>query len=190
MLSNGADDFRELASGQAFPFAYVVAGTGFLLILLIEGVLTAEPDPEQSPLHCGFRRAAHEIELGIQTIGAHPETFVLLLVLSIHSIILGLASGTQMAAFFSSMALVGIVMGAAIYTLISPGGRLLFEAIFNSVGAGTFLYSATLDMIWTEFELPAMTGRNGCLPLWDSVSCRCLLFGSDRLDRRAALINI
>ena len=49
---------------------------------------------------------------------------------------------------------IGILMGTGIYALVSPAGQLLFEAIFNSVGAGTFLYIATLDIIRTEFELP------------------------------------
>jgi zinc transporter 1/2/3 len=58
------------------------------------------------------------------------------------------------AAFFSSMTPLGILTGTGIYALISPGGRELFEAVFNSLGAGTFLYIATLDIIRTEFELP------------------------------------
>ena len=56
--------------------------------------------------------------------------------------------------FFSSMAPLGILAGTAIDALISSGGRQLFEAVFDSVGAGTFLYIATLDIIRTEFELP------------------------------------
>lgn len=194
LLSNGAGGFRELAPGLVYPLAFVLAGVGFLLILLIEGVIAADPDPEQSPLHCGSRGASHEIGPGGKTAEWHPESFVLLLVLSVHSIILGLALGAQKSmtgalaifiaimahkamagfalgvnyrragaslkrtlpatAFFSSMTPVGILMGTGIYALVSPAGRLLFEAIFNSVGAGTFLYIATLDIIRTEFELP------------------------------------
>jgi zinc transporter 1/2/3 len=203
LLSNGVDDFKKLAPGLVFPIAYVLAGVGFLLILLIEGVITADPDPEQSPLHCGSRGAAHEIGSGIEMAEARPVSFILLLVLSVHSIIVGLAMGAQksmtgalaifiaiiahkgmagfalgvnyrragaslkrvipVAAFFSSMAPVGILMGTAIYSLVSPGGQLLFEAIFNSIGAGTFLYIATLDIIRTEFELPGDTWQKWLL---------------------------
>jgi zinc transporter 1/2/3 len=194
LLSGGADGFRELAPGLVYPLAFVLAGVGFLLILLIEGVIAADPDPGQSPLHCGSRGASHEIGPGSQSAEWQPESFILLLVLSVHSIILGLALGAQksitgalaifiaimahkamagfalgvnyrrtgaslqrtvpVAAFFSSMTPVGILMGTGIYALISPGGQQLFEAIFSSVGAGTFLYIATLDIIRTEFELP------------------------------------
>jgi zinc transporter 1/2/3 len=194
LLSNGANGFREVAPGVVYPLAFLLAGAGFLLILLIEGVIVADPDPEHSPLHCGSRGASHEIGPGSKTSEWHPESFVLLLVLSIHSIILGLALGAQKSItgalaifiaimahkamagfalgvnyrragaslrrtipaiiFFSSMTPVGILAGTGIDSLISPDGRLLFEAIFNSLGAGTFLYIATLDIIRTEFEIP------------------------------------
>lgn len=193
LLSGGASRFRELAPGLNYPLAFVLAGAGFLLILLIEAVIVADPDPGESPLHCGVKGASHEI--GPR---AHPEryasSFILLLVLSVHSIILGVALGAQrlltralaifiaiiahktmagfalgvsyrrtgaslrrtapVAVFFSSMAPLGILAATAVNVLISPGGRVLFEAIFDSIGAGTFLYIATLDIIRTEFELP------------------------------------
>jgi zinc transporter 1/2/3 len=194
LLSSGADGFRTLAPGLVYPLAFVLAGAGFMLILLIEAVIAADPDPGNSPLHCGSRGASHEIGPEIHSAGWRPESFILLLVLSVHSIILGLALGAQKsmtgavaifiaiiahkamagfalgvsyrragtslkgtlpgAAFFSSMTPLGILTGTGIYALISPGGRELFEAIFNSLGAGTFLYIATLDIIRTEFELP------------------------------------
>jgi solute carrier family 39 (zinc transporter), member 1/2/3 len=194
LLSSGASGFQELAPGLVYPLAFVLAGAGFLLILLIEGVIAADSDPEQSPLHCGSRGASHEIGPGSNKDEWHPESFVLLLVLSIHSIILGLALGAQKSTtgalaifiaimahkamagfalgvnyrrggasrqraipailFFSSMTPIGILTGTGIDALVSPGGQLLFEAIFNSIGAGTFLYIATLDIIRTEFELP------------------------------------
>lgn len=194
LLSSGAAGFQQLTPGLVYPVAFVLAGAGFLLILLIEGVITADPDPGQSPLHCGSRGASHEIGSGIKTTEWHPQSIILLLVLSVHSIILGLALGAQKsvtgalaifiaiiahkamagfalgvdyrrggtslrqslpgAAFFASMTPLGILVGTGIYTLVSPTGQELFAAIFNSLGAGTFLYIATLDIIRTEFELP------------------------------------
>jgi zinc transporter 1/2/3 len=69
----------------------------------------------------------------------------------------------RVAALFASMTPAGILAGTAIYALISIGGRDLFEAIFNSIGAGTFLYIATLDIIRTEFELPGDNWRKWLL---------------------------
>jgi zinc transporter 1/2/3 len=194
LLSTGAVEFRRLAPRLSYPWAFVLAGAGFLLILLIEGVIVADPDPDQSPLHSGSRGASHEIGSWAQTAAARPWVFVLLLVLSVHSLIEGVTLGAQnsisgllivfiaimahkavagfalgvsyrrtgcsfrraapVAAFFSCMTPLGILMGAGIDALISPPGRLLFQATFDSIGAGTFLYIATLDIIRTEFELP------------------------------------
>lgn len=194
LLSGGASGFQNFAPGLNYPLAFALAGAGFLLILLIEAVIIAGHDPGESPLHCGSKGASHEIGPRAHTEGRQPYSYILLLVLSIHSIILGLALGAQkslasalavfiaimahkamagfalgvsyrrtgasfrrtapVAAFFSSMTPLGILAGTAVNVSISSGGRVLFAAIFNSIGAGTFLYIATLDIIRTEFELP------------------------------------
>ncbi len=194
LLSGGVEGFRNLTPGLNYPLAFILAGAGFLLILLIEGVIVADPNPAESPLHCGSRGASHEIGPQAHTAKPHPLILVLLLVLSVHSVIVGMALGAQsslssalivfiailahksmagfalgvsyrragsslgktgpVAIFFSTMTPLGILAGTTIDALVSPGGRLVFEAIFDSVGAGTFLYIATLDIIRTEFELP------------------------------------
>ena len=194
MLSGGAGGFRRLAPSMSYPLAFVLAGAGFLLILLIEAVIVARMEPGESPLHCGSRGAIHEIGHRAHAPQRSSYTFILLLVLSVHSIILGLALGAQssfnralaviiailahkgmagfalgvsyfragaslrrtapVAVIFSSMTPLGILAGTAVDALISQDSRVLFEAIFNSIGAGTFLYIATLDIIRTEFELP------------------------------------
>jgi zinc transporter ZupT len=63
-----------------------------------------------------------------------------------------LPKAVRVAAFFSSMTPLGILAGTAVEALVSSGGRLLFEAIFDSVGAGTFLYIASVDIVRAEFE--------------------------------------
>jgi zinc transporter 1/2/3 len=193
LLNGGTAKFHALAPQVKFPLAFALAGAGFLLILFIEAVVLADPDPSQSPLHCGSGGASHEIGPHLRTSNRNSVGFILLLVLSIHSVIVGLALGAQtspsealivfiaiiahksmagfalgvsyrrgghsfrnavpVAALFSSMAPLGILAGATVETLISTNGRRLFEAIFDSVGAGTFLYIATLDIFRTEFEM-------------------------------------
>jgi solute carrier family 39 (zinc transporter), member 1/2/3 len=181
LMSAGADSFRALDPSIKFPLAFVLAGAGFLLILLIEGVIVADPEPSQSPLHSGSRGASHEVSPQIHSFEPHPFIFVLLLVLSTHSIIVGLTLGAQssvssavivliaimahksvagfalgisyrragrslrgtlpVAAFFSSMTPLGILTGTTIGVLIPPTGKHVFEAVFDSVGAGTiFVY--------------------------------------------------
>jgi len=93
LLSGGADAFRTIAPGMNYPLAFALAGVGFLLVLFIESVIVADPDSRVSPLHCGSKGASHEI--GPQGGESHPLTFILLLVLSVHSIIVGMALGVQ-----------------------------------------------------------------------------------------------
>ena len=194
LLSSGAAGFGAWALGFTYPLAFVLAGAGFLLVLLIEAVIVADPDPSVSPLHCASGGAATEISPAIESHTRSTTSFILLMVLSVHAIILGLALGAQTtaggalavfiaimahklmegfalgvtyrrtgasrrhavraAAVFALMTPVGILAGTAIYTIISTEGRELFEAVFDSIGAGTFLYIATVDIIRTEFEIP------------------------------------
>jgi len=193
LLSGGADEFRALAPGLNYPLAFVLAGAGFLLILLVEAVIVpGDPNPRVSVLHLASGSSGHERGPQTLTVKSHPVIYVLLLVLSIHSLIVGLTLGAQssvsnalivfiaivahktmagfalgisyrragsslpktvpVALFFSSMTPLGILAGTVVEALISSGGRQLFEAIFDSVGAGTFLYIASVDIVRTEFQ--------------------------------------
>lgn len=194
LLSSGSEQFRKLAPRLHYPFAFALAGVGFLLILLIEGVIAADPDPSQSPLHCGSAAASHEIASTVHAAQMRPWILVLLLVLSVHSVIAGMALGAQgsvtgaiivfiaivahksvagfalgisyrragysprnvapAATLFCTMTPIGILAGAAVTALVPNAGRHAFEAVFDSLGAGTFLYIAALDIIRTEFEAP------------------------------------
>ena len=194
LLSSGAAAFGELKPGPGYPLAFTLAGCGFFLILLIEAVIVADPDPRESPLHSSSRGAGHEIGPWAQGAGRHPFVLILLIVLSIHSIILGITLGAQSSRagallifiaimahkimagfalgisyhrtgaslhrvipiliFFSSMTPFGILLGTVIESIVSTRSQMFFEAVFDSIGAGTFVYIATLDIIRTEFELP------------------------------------
>ncbi|MHB1011190.1 MAG: ZIP family metal transporter [Propionibacteriaceae bacterium] len=56
--------------------------------------------------------------------------------------------------FFSAMTPLWIVAGASIGAMLTGRADALFEAIFDSLGAGTFLCIAALDIIKTEFDGP------------------------------------
>lgn len=117
--------------------------------------------------------------------------YVLLLILSVHSIITGVALGTESrvlqavviiiavlahkgtAAFalgvsllrtnmsrsrftatiilFSSATPVGILLGMAVMSIVTGRTALIFEALFDALAAGTFLYVAVVDIIGEEF---------------------------------------
>ena len=195
LLGSGITEFRASLPGVGYPLALMLAGLGFLLILFIEGVVVADrPTAAQGEGHPGSPAIQHEMSWRPR--GTHHFIYpvILLVVLSVHSVILGLALGAQQAlsgaiivflaivahkgaagfalgvgyenagvrhrralpqlAFFSVMTPLGIVIGASIGFVLSAGSDRLFEAIFDSLGAGTFLYIASLDIIKTEFGNP------------------------------------
>ena len=99
LLSGGADEFRALAPALKYPLAFLLAGAGFLLILLIEAVIVVDhPDPSVSLLHVRSGNAGHEIGHQCPAARPHPAIYLLLLVLSIHSAIVGVALGAQRSA--------------------------------------------------------------------------------------------
>lgn len=189
LLNGGASEFRALAPGLDNPLAFVLAGAGFMLMLLIEAVIVADHSgPGISVPRFGSGSVGREI--GPQP---HAVIYVLLLVLSIHSLIVGIAMGAQrsvskalivfiailahkmgagfalgivyrragssvrrtvpIAALFSSMTPLGILAGTVVEVLISSEGSQFFEAIFDCVGAGTFMYIASVDIVRAEFEV-------------------------------------
>ncbi len=195
LLSAGVDKFHAALPDLAYPFALLLAGAGFLFILLIEGVIVpGHPGHDASPLQPGPSAVQHEMDWhpGGSRSAVYPA--ILLIVLSVHSVILGLALGAQSAlasavivflaivahkgaagialgvgyqraglthreamprlAFFSAMTPLGIVAGASIGAMLTGRADVFFEAVFDSLGAGTFLYIAALDIIKTEFDGP------------------------------------
>lgn len=195
MLGDGAAGFHRLAPQLDYPLAFLLAGVGFLLILLIEGVIVAgRPAPEARAASARPAAASHEIGDNGGAARRQPYAAVLLLVLSTHSIIAGIALGAQRSfavalavflaiiahkavagfalgvsyrrggvelaravpaiAFFALMTPLGIVAGTLLSASLGATGSGLFEAVFDSLAAGTFLYIAALDIIRTEFDLP------------------------------------
>jgi zinc transporter 1/2/3 len=195
LLSGGMEAFRRVAPALQYPFALLLAGAGFLLILLIEGVIVT--GSSTAVLHGSYHSIGtqHEVvEPEQEHIIHRPYAFLLLLVLSVHSLIAGAALGAQGAvrtalvvflaivahkavagfalgvgyrrtelplrrivpriAFFAAMTPLGILAGTFTQLVISTHGDILFEAVFDSLGAGTFLYIAALDIIRTEFDEP------------------------------------
>lgn len=193
LLSAGIDGFHAALPTLAYPLALLLAGGGFLFILLIEGVIVpGHPGHDASPPQPSSAAVQHEMDWHPGGLGSSVYPVILLIVLSVHSVILGLALGAQSAlsgalivflaivahkgaagvalgvgyqraglthrhalpqlAFFSAMTPLGIVAGASIGAVLTGRAGVLFEAVFDSIGAGTFIYIAALDIIKTEFD--------------------------------------
>jgi len=193
LLPGGISGFHAAFPSLSYPLAPLLAGAGFLLILGIESSASARGHDHHAPAADRSPSLQHET-------GFHPDLpkarhpAILLAVLSIHSVILGLALGAQTGvtgavivflaiiahkaaagfalgvgyqragvvrsaampqlSFFSLMTPLGIVAGAGVGLALSSRPDIIFEAVFDSIGAGTFMYIAALDIIKTEFDDP------------------------------------
>ena len=174
MLPDAIENFETFLPDDSYPFFALTAAGGFLVVLFLEKVLGA-----------GFDRAGNGEEGAI-----YP--YILMLTLSIHSIVTGMALGLEsqlvsagaiLIAILAhkttaSMALalsfnrgnapatrarnllwmfytttpIGILGGMWIGDSLQGAGEVHFEAIFDSLAAGTFLYVAIMDILSEEFE--------------------------------------
>lgn len=176
MLPDAQAGFREL-TGSDYPWFALVCCAGFLLILFLEKVLMHHE-------HSHEDASAFTNDLSV-----YP--YVLMIVLSIHSVITGIALGTEtriaqaaviliavlahkgtaafaltvsmvrgsvslrrligMVTLFSLMTPIGILLGLGFMEMLSGSSEQMFEAGFDGLAAGTFLYVALLDILEKEF---------------------------------------
>lgn len=174
MLGDGAAGFQSVAPQLEYPVAFLLAGIGFFLILLIEGVIVAGRRAPEAP-HAQARAAAasHEIGGGGSGRPRTPYTAPLLLVLSVHSIIAGMALGAQRSlglalvvflAIIAHKAVAGFALGVsyrrngpelarvvpavAFFSLMTPLGILAGTLLSASLGAsGGRLLEAAFDSL-------------------------------------------
>jgi zinc transporter 1/2/3 len=165
LLPDSADKFSQLAWDIDFPFAFVVAGIGLLLVLLFDQLGKSRTQTNEA--------------------GGHPT--LLFLVLSIHSIIAGAAlglEGTGVASaaifvaimahkgsagfalgialakdgagpahhnrtilMFAALTPLGVALGTFISSAFTGTADLVLEAVFDGLAAGTFLYIACFDIL-------------------------------------------
>ncbi|MBU0715699.1 MAG: ZIP family metal transporter [Verrucomicrobia bacterium] len=178
MLPDAQAGFKSL-TGSDYPWFTIVCCAGFLLILFIEKVLIRhEHAPQDASSLTG-------------KLILYP--YILMIVLSIHSVITGIALGTEariaqasiiliavmahkgtaafaltvsllrgamplkrivgMVVLFSLMTPVGILLGIGFMMIFSGRAEQIFEAGFDALAAGSFLYIAMLDILQEEFSV-------------------------------------
>jgi zinc transporter 1/2/3 len=176
MLPDAQKGFREL-TGSDYPWFALVCCMGFLLILFLEKVLIR------------YEHSHKEESAFADDLTVYP--YVLMIVLSVHSLITGIALGTEgriaqaaviliavmahkgtaafaltvslirgsasqqrligMVTLFSLMTPIGILLGIGFMKVLSGNAEQVFEAGFDGLAAGTFLYVALLDILQEEF---------------------------------------
>ena len=176
MLPDAQEGFKNL-TGSDYPWYAIVCCAGFLLILFLEKVLIQHDHPSEDASALTGKLILYP--------------YILMIVLSIHSVITGIALGTEariaqalvlliavmahkgtaafaltvsllrgavplkrifgMVVLFSLMTPAGILLGIGFMMILSGRAEQVFEAGFDALAAGSFLYIALLDILREEF---------------------------------------
>ena len=175
MLPDAQENFEIFARGVDFPFPFLVVGTGFLFVLMLEKTtLVSFATTKNIPLKRNI----------------YP--FLLCFILSIHSIIAGMALGLETTllsasaifiaiiahkgaaafalgvtlkengfskkghiftvVFFALMTPLGVIFGTLFSQTMTGNSHAGLESLFDSLAAGTFLYIAIVDIIEDVFK--------------------------------------
>jgi zinc transporter 1/2/3 len=153
------------------------AAAGFCLILILERGLfaginldeeagTTRTLPSVSPYILAVALSVHSVLAGIalgaeQTILgasalliavlAHKGSAAFALAVSFHGTSVSRAFITRLIIGFSLATPMGLLLGSVLTDWLGAGSGRIFEAVFDSLAAGTFVYVASMDIIREEF---------------------------------------
>jgi len=176
MLPDSIENFGRLQLNTDYPFAALIAGLGFIFVLFLEKVLvrekamdTLQEDKSIYPYILFLVLAIHSIiagmSLGLETgiasgiaifiaIIAHKGSAAFALGVSLLKAKTSKPLIKKTIVFFSVMTPIGIIIGSVLSEIDSNRTALWFEAVFDALAAGTFVYIAVLDIINEVFETP------------------------------------
>ncbi len=171
LLPDGIGHFAAWQPDQDFPFPMLIAAAAVVAILLTDQVGGQGNGGSAST---GHRRSAlllvvlsiHSViagaSLGLEA--SLASSIALFIAIIAHKGAAGFALGTALVAdgaavaahrrrimFFACTTPVGIVLGAFLGSEIHGGSADSFEAVFDSLAAGTFFYIALTDMFTHAF---------------------------------------
>ena len=180
LLPDSISAYGEVLPHVEYPLAPLLACLGCLMILFLEKVWFAKIEFEKVaeaaaaggavfPLALAVALSIHSIlagtalgaEKGLATslailvaIVAHKGSAAFALAVSLHRG--GYTRGRilKVISLFSLMTPLGVVIGLIFNALLTGAAERLFEAIFDALAAGTFIYIASLDIISEEFSSP------------------------------------
>jgi zinc transporter 1/2/3 len=173
MLPDGIDNFTAMNTGIDYPLALLVAALGFMLILFIDKFFSEDKaqkalsESNRFPAVLFTILAIHSIiagmSLGLESdllsgvvvlvaIVSHKGSAAFALGVNMVNADLGKALIRKTVLIFSMMTPIGVVLGSIISFSENNESSIVFEAIFDSIAAGTFLYIATLEIIDELFE--------------------------------------
>jgi zinc transporter 1/2/3 len=173
MLPDGLDNFSSLNLSGDYPYGLLTVALGFILIMFIDKGLSGHDaadkikDSGRFPAILFLVLAIHSIIAGI-SLGLEQgflSGLVILIAIVAHKGSAAFALGLNMInaqcnpalirktiLFFACMSPLGIILGSLLDGLDGGKNSVLFEAVFDTLAAGTFLYIATLEIIAELFE--------------------------------------
>ena len=173
MLPDASDNFSQLKLSIDYPFAPLIAGLGFLLVLMIEKLIAGDEESEiikksdKFPLVLFLVLSIHSIIAGM-SLGLEStllEGIVIFIAIISHKASAAFSLSVNMVsnnnpvnkikksiALFSIMTPAGILIGGILDNIESSNISIWFEAIFDSLAAGTFIYIAIMEIINEVFE--------------------------------------
>lgn len=173
MLPDAVEGVGAFTSGGDYPVAELVCAGGFLAALALGKVFVNEHALEGAGTAGGYYPymltlvlSAHSLIAGI-ALGAEGTVSgaaVILLAILAHKgsaafalgvslLRAGLEAGMvrRIVLLFSATTPTGILLGAGLTRLMTGSGEAAFEAVFDALAAGTFLYVAISHIIDEEF---------------------------------------
>lgn len=174
MLGDSVETFAGMANVSDYPWAFLICGCGFLGILMLEKVCIKgdESDvttdgPPVYPYVLLLILSVHSViagtSLGLEgtmaativifiALIAHKGSAAFALGVGLHTSGVGAGTHRKLVTFFACMTPLGICLGTAFAKLATAGTITRFEAVFDALAAGTFLYVAIMDIIAESYE--------------------------------------
>lgn len=173
MLPDSIENFDKISFPFEYPLAALIAGLGFMFVLFLEKVLVREKaisSLDQKTIYpyvLFLVLAIHSIiagmSLGLETNLA--SGIVIFIAIIAHKGSASFALGVSLLKanikknifirtilLFTLMTPLGIIIGSFFSSIESNNTNILFEALFDALAAGTFIYIAVLDIINEVFE--------------------------------------
>lgn len=182
MLGDGAKGLEAAGVGTDYPLELAIATAGFLAILLLEAVVGGRVrtslgeayQPDSAGSAAGLRArlltiilSVHSLMAGI-AIGAEAEVAAAVAILiaivahkgpegyalgvSLHQAGTGRRQLVRTVMLYAVMTPIGIVVGTGLATMLEGEANAMFEAVFDSLAGGTFIYVATFGVLKEEFS--------------------------------------
>ena len=180
LLPDAIGNFDKFAGHIEFPLATLVAGTGLLLILLFDHLAHAKSNTSDEhngyPLLLFLVLSIHSViagaALGLE--GAGVASTAIFVAIIAHKSSAGFALGIALVKsgvdstrqsrtiiMFAIMTPLGVALGTFLGAAFSGNADIVFEAVFDALAAGTFLYIAAFDILPV-----AMSGGKNKLAQW------------------------